>query len=153
MLVLFVFVRFVKCDQTSSVNINKQTTQHVGDDVASPDALWDLFSRGMMGSLFSRSLSDLDSSSDQGFLFFTFLVPLGAGGFLTLGAPETSCRRRIVDCKPHLYYFTSGSNHLPYSQHHRGWTLPTSDWSVIHKLILDMCWFTRAKINQKTGRL
>lgn len=59
--------------------------------VTVPDALWDLVSLGMMGSLSSRSLSDLDSSSDHGFLFFTFLagapVPLGAGGFLTLGAP------------------------------------------------------------------
>lgn len=60
-------------------------------NVTVPDALWDLVSLGMMGSLSSRSLSDLDSSSDHGFLFFTFLagapVPLGAGGFLTLGAP------------------------------------------------------------------
>lgn len=43
----------------------------------------------MTSSLFSGSLSDLDSSSDHGFLFFTFLAPLGAGGFLTRGAPET----------------------------------------------------------------
>lgn len=56
-----------------------------------PDALCDLVSLGMSGSLFSTSLSDLDSSSDQGFLFFTFLegvAPLGPGGFLTLGGPE-----------------------------------------------------------------
>lgn len=63
-----------------------------------PDALCDLVSRGMTGSLFSRSLSDLDSSSDQGFLFFTFLagVPLGPGAFLTLGAPATQ-QTRLAD--------------------------------------------------------
>lgn len=57
-----------------------------------PEALWDLFSLGMTGWLSSSSLSDLDSSSDQGFLFFTFLegVPFGAGVFLTLGAPATT---------------------------------------------------------------
>lgn len=43
----------------------------------------------------SASLSDLDSSSDQGFLFLAFLtgVPLGAGGFLTLGAPAAQKTR------------------------------------------------------------
>lgn len=70
-----------------------------GMDQTIPDALWDLFSLGMTGSLFSTSLSDLDSSSDHGFLFFVFLagVPLGAGGFLTLGAPA---RRQMMlpDC-------------------------------------------------------
>ncbi|TNN78983.1 hypothetical protein EYF80_010662 [Liparis tanakae] len=57
--------------------------------LAVPDAL--LVSRGTVGWLFSASLSDLDSSSDQGFLFLAFLagVPLAAGAFLTRGAPAT----------------------------------------------------------------
>lgn len=56
----------------------------------------------MTGSLSSRSLSDLDSSSDQGFLFFTFLAetPLGVGGFLTLGAPEQQETGRRVRALP-----------------------------------------------------
>lgn len=56
-----------------------------------PEARCDLVSRGMTtGSLSSRSLSDLDSSSDQGLRLFTFLPddPLGVGGFLALGVPD-----------------------------------------------------------------
>src|SRR4029434_5598322 len=55
-----------------------------------PEALWDLVSLGMtICSASSRSLSDLESSSDQGFLFFTFLPeePLGVGVFFSRGVP------------------------------------------------------------------
>lgn len=54
-----------------------------------PDALWDFVSLGMRCSLFSRSLSELDSTSDQGFLFFTFFAEpdFDAGVLLGLAAP------------------------------------------------------------------
>ena len=51
------------------------------------------------GSLSSMSLSDLDSSSDQGLRFFTFLagVPLGVAGFLgALGAPARTSQQTIL---------------------------------------------------------
>lgn len=72
-------------------------------DEHAPEALLDVVSRGITGcSLSSRSLSDLSSSSDQGFLFFAFLGVLFAapGVFLCLGVPDwKACRRRTVVSK------------------------------------------------------
>lgn len=62
-----------------------------GEKTNTPEALLDVVSLGITGcSVSSRSLSDLSSSSDQGFLFFVFLgVPFAwPGGFLCLGAPD-----------------------------------------------------------------
>lgn len=57
-----------------------------------PEALLDVVSLGITGSLSSSSLSERSSShssSDHGFLFFTFLAgPLAPGGFLCFGVPE-----------------------------------------------------------------
>jgi len=56
-----------------------------------PEALLDVVSLGITGSLSSSSFSErsLHSSSDNGFLFLTFLAgPLAPDGFLCFGAPE-----------------------------------------------------------------
>lgn len=69
-------------------------------EVHTPEALLDVVSLGIIGSLSSSSFSERSSSpsssSDHGFLFFTFLgVPLAPAGFLCFGVPEDYIKTKI----------------------------------------------------------
>lgn len=68
-------------------------------EVHTPEALLDVVSLGIIGSLSSSSFSERSSSpsssSDHGFLFFTFLGgPLAPAGFLCFGVPEDYIKKK-----------------------------------------------------------